>query len=315
MGMSKEDFPAFFLDSVGRPLQQGVLLRDYSRFQIGGTADFFFDASSSAELVASVRTAREFTLPYYVIGAGCNLLFDDQGFRGLIIRNGVKGLTVDKERGEIEALSGTPLEDMIHLCLEEGLSGLDALAGIPGTIGGAVFSNAGAFGGCIGDCLKEAFLLDENGAEIRISKEYFAFDYRYSSLRKHHRLVLKAIFAMRIGDKKGIKGRVDEILERRNKRHPTEETAYAGSYFKNPVLHDGEKVVAAVLLDKVGAKELKVGGAAVYKGHANFILNQGGATAKEVLSLAQELKRRVKERHNIELEEEVIFLPADSSMP
>lgn len=313
--MNKEDFPAFFLDSVGRALQQDVPLRDYSRFRIGGTADFFFDAFSSVELLASVRTAREFTLPYYVIGAGCNLLFDDQGFRGLIIRNRTKGLTVDKEKGEIEALSGTPLEDMIHLCLEEGLSGLEALAGIPGTIGGAVSSNAGAFGGCIGDCLKEAFLLDEKGEEIGVEKKYFAFGYRYSSLKIKHDLLLKAVFALRMGEMRKIKERIDEILEKRNKRHPSEDTAYAGSYFKNPVLPDGEKVVAAFLLDDVGAKDIKVGGAAVYEGHANFILNQGEATAKNILSLAQELKRRVKEKHNIELEEEVIFLPADFSMP
>jgi len=315
MGMKKESFPAFFLDSVGQPLRQSVSLCDYSRFRIGGEADFFFEASTSAELAASVRSAREFKLSHYVIGEGCNLLFDDQGFRGLIIRNRTRGLGLDREKREVEAWSGTPLEDVIQLCLEEGLSGLEALAGIPGTIGGAVFSNAGAFGRCIGDCLKEALLLDEKGRKIKVRKEYFAFDYRYSSLRTQHRLVLKTVFALKSGDKKEIKGKIAEILEKRNKRHPPGKTAYAGSYFKNPVLPDGEKVVAAVLLDKVGAKEIKVGGAAVYQGHANFILNKGGATAEDVLSLAQELKRRVREKHNIELEEEVIFLPAEFSMP
>ncbi len=311
---NKEDFPAFFHGSVGRTLEQDVALRDHSRFRIGGTADFFFDAASSAELAASVRSARQFSLPYYVIGEGCNLLFDDQGFRGLIIKNGVRGISLEKETGKVEALSGTPLEDVIHLCLEESLIGLEALAGIPGTIGGAVFSNAGAFGCSIGDFLKEAFLLDEKGQERRVNREYFAFDYRYSSLRKHHSLILKVIFVLRKGDKEEIKNRIEDILEKRGQRHPSKDTAYAGSYFKNPVLPDGEKAVAAVLLEEAGAKGLKIGGAAVYEGHANFLINQGEATAEDILSLAQELKRRVKEKHNIELEEEVIFLPADSSM-
>ncbi len=284
-----------------------MLLSDYSRFKIGGTADFFFEAYSSAELVKAVRAARQYPLPYYVIGAGCNLLFDDEGFRGLIIKNGAKGLSVDRDKGEIEALSGTSLEEMIQFCLEEGMSGLEALAGIPGTIGGAVFSNAGAFGDCIGNFLKEADLLDEKGEEKRVDKEYFTFDYRYSSLRRKHDLLLKAVFALKSGERERIKQRVDEILDERYKRHPPEETAYAGSYFKNPVLPDGEKVVAAALLDEVGAKDLRIGGAAVYERHANFILNQGGATAKDILSLAQELKRRVKEKYDIELEEEVIF--------
>lgn len=168
---NKEDFPAFFQDSVGRALEQNAFLRDYSRFRIGGMADFFFDAASSTELVAAVQTARECSFPYYVIGEGCNLLFDDRGFRGLIIRNGVRGFSLEKKAGEMEVLSGTPLGDVIQFCLEESLTGLEALAGIPGTIGGAVFSNAGAFGCSIGDSLKEAFLLDENGRERRVNRE------------------------------------------------------------------------------------------------------------------------------------------------
>jgi len=313
--MNRDDFPSFFLDSVGLPLQQDLSLRVYSRFRIGGTADFFFEASSSAELVKAVHIARECSLPYYVIGAGCNLLFDDEGFRGLIIKNGTRGLTLNKEEGEIEAWSGTSLEEMIQICLNEGLSGFEALAGIPGSIGGAVFSNAGAFGECIGNFLKEAFLLDEEGEELRVKREYFSFDYRHSSLRTKHDLLLKAVFSLKSGNKKRMKERVEEILDKRSQRHPPEETAYAGSYFKNPVSPEGKKVAAAALLDEVGAKNLRVGGAAVYEGHANFILNQMEATAKDILSLAQELKRRVREKYDIELEEEVIFLPADASKP
>lgn len=278
-------------------------------------ADYFFEASSTFELVNAVRLAREYSLSYYVIGGGYNILFDDDGFRGLIIKNAVKGCRREKKKEEIEVLSGTPLKDLVQLCLEEGLSGFEFLAGIPGTIGGAVFGNAGALGENIGNFLKVAFLLNEKGEETRVKREYFAFNYRHSYLKQKHDLLLKTIFVFQEGERKKIKERIEENLKKREKKHPPEDTACAGSYFKNPVFPDREKVTAAYLLEQVGAKALRVGEAAVFPYHSNFIINQGEASSRDVLTLASELKRRVREKYDIELEEEVIFLPANSSMP
>lgn len=313
--VSKRDFPALFLNHVGRPLMQSVPLSGYSNFSTGGEADYFFEALTLEELVKAFRAARQCSIRYYVIGAGCNLLFDDEGFRGLIIRNAARGLSLRSGEGEVEALSGTPLDELVRFCQESGLAGLEFLAGIPGTVGGAVFSNAGAFGRSMGEFLKEAVLLDEKGQELSVGRDYFGFGYRYSSLKQEHHLLLKAVFILRRGKRKEIRKRIEENLRKREKKHPPPHTKYAGSYFKNPVLPGGKKVPAASLLDEVGAKDLRVGGAGVCSLHSNFIINQQNASSRDILDLAQEIKRRVKEKFGITLEEEVIFLPADSSMP
>lgn len=315
MGFEKKDFPLLFLESIGRPLRQSVLLKDHSNFRIGGAADYFFEACSILELVKTVSLARECSVSYYVIGGGYNILFDDQGFRGMILKNAVKGVRQMGKKGEMEVLSGTNLKDWVRFCEEKGLSGIEFLAGIPGTAGGAVFGNAGAFGENIGNFLKEALLLNEKGEEVSVKKEYFNFNYRHSFLKQKHNLLLKAVFLLKEGKREKIKVRIEENLKKRREKHPPEAAACAGSYFKNPVFPDGEKVAAASLLDQVGAEALQVGGAAVYPSHSNFIINLGEASCRDVLSLASELKKRVKEKYGIELEEEVIFLPANSSMP
>jgi len=303
-----------FLEALGRPLERSVSLRRHSNFRIGGRTDFFFAAQSAEELKACLGFARSRGLSFYVIGAGTNILFDDEGFRGLVIKSDVRGIERGKA-GRVEAFSGTPLSDLVDFASAEGLGGMEFAAGIPGTVGGAVFGNAGAFGRCIGDVLEEAVILDGQGREIRVGNAYFDFEYRHSSLKKEHLTLLKAVFRLARGDKKEIQDRIKENLERRKSRHPSVKMAYAGSYFKNPVLAGGIRASAGFLLEKVGAKEMRVGGAAVYPGHANFIINLGRARAADVLALARELKDRVRAEFGVELEEEVIYLPANFSMP
>ena len=315
MSDKKSDFPGYFLDNMGKPLKKSVLLRDYSNFKIGGKADYFFEAISITELVKSILLARERSFPHFIIAGGYNLLFDDEGFRGLIIKNSVKGIKQVREKAEIEVLAGTRLWDLIQFSIDKGLSGFEFLAGIPGTVGGAVFSNAGAFGHSIGKFLKDAEILNSKGKRIKVKKDYFEFRYRHSILSKQNDVFLRAVFELQQGEKGEIKSRIEENLEKRKINHPPWDAACAGSYFKNPVLPDGRRVPAAHFLDEVGAKNMKVGGAVVYGGHANFIINKEKASAQDVLRLAQELKERVRERFSVELEEEVIFLPAGSSTP
>jgi UDP-N-acetylmuramate dehydrogenase len=307
--------PRLFRESLERPLQSRVSLRRHSSFRIGGPADYFFAARSLKELKSCLRFVHELSLPHYVIGSGTNMLFADAGFRGLILKNDVRGINRVQGEGRVSVLSGTSLSDLVSFALEDGLEGIEFAAGIPGTIGGAVFGNAGAWGLSIGQLLEEAVILDRRGNEARVGKDFFEFGYRDSSLKRNHLPVVEAVFMLRKGDKGLIRDRIDQNLAKRKSPCPSPKMAYAGSYFKNPVLSDGTRVAAGRLLESVGAKELRKGGAGVYGGHANFILNCGGATADDVRALARTMKTRVKREYGIELEEEVIYLPADFLMP
>ena len=307
--------PRLFQEAMERPLRRRVGLRRHSSFRIGGPADYFFAARSLSEIRSCLRFVHERSLSYYIIGSGTNMLFADGGFRGLILKNEVRGINRIRGEGRVVALAGTPLADLVSFALEDGLEGIEFAAGIPGTVGGAVFGNAGAWGSSIGQLLKEAVILDEQGNETRVGKEHFEFGYRDSSLKRRHLTVLETIFRLRKGDKGRIKAKMDENLAKRKSPCPSPKMAYAGSFFKNPVLPDGTRTAAGRLLEKVGAKELKKGGAQVYPGHANFILNCGGATAEDIRALARTMKARVKRKFGIELEEEVIYLPAGFSMP
>jgi UDP-N-acetylmuramate dehydrogenase len=315
MKRSPVPLPSLFRDAVNRPLRRRVSLRRHSSFRIGGPADRFFEAASLKEVRDCLRFVREKSLPYYVIGAGTNMLFADDGFRGLILKNQAQGIARGKEKGRVSALTGTPLADLVSYALEDGLEGLEFAAGIPGTTGGAVFGNAGAWGLSIGELVEDALVLDERGDESRVGRNFFEFGYRDSLLKRRHLTVLEVGFRLSRGDKGRIKARMEENLGKRKSPCPSPRMAYAGSFFKNPVLPDGTRVAAGRLLDEVGAKALRRGGAGVYAGHANFILNFGGAKARDVRALAGMMKARVKRKFGIELEEEVIYLPAGFSMP
>ena len=310
MGSQHKDFAERFLESVGKVVSQSVSLRDYSHFKIGGAADYFFRATVNTEIVSAVRLAREDSIPFYIIGGGYNLLFDDDGFRGLIIKNEIKRIRRINKR-EVEVSAGTPLDDLIRFTTEKSLSGMEFMAGIPGTVGGAVFGNAGAFERSIGDLLQEATLLDKEGMQVVVDRSHFQFRYRHSVLKKKHDVLLSAVFGLKEGKREEIKALIDRNLDIRKDKHPPYDLACAGSYFKNPLLPDGRKVPAAYFLERVGAKKMKKGDAAVYPLHANFIINREKASAQDVLRLAQELKTKVKERFDVDLEEEVIFLPAE----
>ncbi|MBN1937986.1 MAG: UDP-N-acetylmuramate dehydrogenase, partial [Candidatus Aminicenantes bacterium] len=223
-----------------------------------------------------------------------------------------RGLEFDPDSLRLSASGGTPLEDLTALCRSRGLAGLEFLAGIPGTVGGAVYGNAGAFGRSVGDVLVEALLLDPTGSERRaFSPGDFDFGYRDSHLKKTGEIVLSAVFRTQTGEAAAVSACMDSYLALRAERHPSRDMAYAGSYFKNPLGPDGKRLAAGRLLEQAGANQMTVGGAAVYEGHGNFIYNRSGASAADVRCLAALLKARVKERFGVDLREEVIFLPAE----
>ena len=311
MTLKTAGFPRSFRLAVGRPVRQGISLRRHSTFRIGGKADYFFTAGSARELEDCLRLAHDREVPHYVIGAGTNLLFSDAGFRGLIIKNEVRGIERKSGESRVRVRSGTALSELVTFCLEDSLEGLEFAAGIPGTVGGAVFGNAGAWGSAVGQRLVEGLLLDETAREVRAGNDFFRFGYRQSCLKTRRLTLLEAVFELRAGDRGIIRERIEESLAKRKAPCPSYKLAYCGSFFKNPVLPDGTKLAAGRLLEKVGAKELKYGGAAVYAGHANFIVNLGRAKAVDILSLAREMKARVEREFGVRLEEEVIYLPAE----
>jgi UDP-N-acetylmuramate dehydrogenase len=312
MERRRPGFSRKFLDLVGAPVREAVPLRDFSNFRIGGPADFFFEASTTAGLRAAIRAARESGIPFYVMGGGFNLLFDDAGFRGLMIRMALAGLELQPDGVCVKAAAGIPLEDLVRFAAGHGLAGLEFLAGIPGSVGGAVFGNAGAFGRAVSDCFDGALLMRRNGPEFRISRDQMTFAYRHSGLKVRHEILLEAEFRLAAGDRDAVLAKIEDNLAVRETKHPPRDTAYAGSFFKNFVRPDGTKEPAGLLLDKAGARGMRVGGAAVSDCHCNFLINEGHAAARDVLALAARLKTRVKDRFGIELEEEVIFLPADA---
>jgi UDP-N-acetylmuramate dehydrogenase len=307
-----EEFVLAYEKETGRSLRRDVPLREYSNFRIGGPADLFLEAASTAELASAVRLARSVRIRHRVIGGGFNLLCDDAGFRGLIIRNLAGGLRWDPVEETIETGSGARIDELTAAATERGWGGLEFLAGIPGTVGGAVYGNAGAFGRAVCDVLVEARLLTAAGDEAGVSPSELAFRYRHSRLKDTSDILLQARLRPVVAAPEAIRAVMDEHLALRARRHPPRGTAYPGSYFKNPIQPDGGKQAAGFLLEQAGVRGLRVGGAAVFPGHCNFILNDAGATARDVLDLAAEMKRRVQDRFGIALEEEVIFLPASA---
>lgn len=311
MMTKNEAFRAALRERFGNAFSVNVPLAALSSFEIGGPADFFYEARSVEDLEAAVGLCIREGYPYRVIGGGSNILFADEGFRGLVIRNRAEGTAFDE--GRLRALAGTGLSALLRSALTRSLTGLEFLIGIPGTLGGAVSGNAGAFDRCIGDILQEALVLEPDGTKRVVSREDLGFSYRDSILRKSARIVLEAALETIPGDRKASEALMRGHLEMRRKKHPPWGTPCAGSYFKNPCSADGCKIAAGRLLEEAGARGRSVGGAAVYEKHCNFIINMGNATCRDVLLLAQELKELVLTKFGIRLEEEVIHLPADAS--
>lgn len=303
-----KDFGNALRERFGDAFSVNVPLAALSSFEIGGPADFFFEARTVEDLRDAMALAAREKLPSYVIGGGNNMLFDDQGFRGLVIRNRLEG--IGYEEGRVRVLAGTGLPFLLREGLKRDLTGLEFLVGIPGSVGGALSGNAGAFGRSIGDAVEAAVILEPGGEMKTLSREELDFGYRHSSLRKSARILLEAVLLSFPGDRKGSESLMREYLEKRKEKHPPWGTACAGSYFKNPCSPDGERMAAGYLLEQVKAGGMSVGGAVVYEKHCNFIINRGNAASRDVLLLARELKERVLARFGIKLEEEVIHLPA-----
>jgi UDP-N-acetylmuramate dehydrogenase len=296
-----------FIASYGGPVERHVLLSAFTTFRTGGEADLFVEVMTTEELTRVIALVHETAIPYFVLGDGSNLLVSDEGYRGVIIRNRITGLTV--QGNTVTAGAGEPLDGLVDFATDHSLAGLEFAAGIWGTVGGAVYGNAGAFGSQIGSRLVRAEIVDGTGSVRVETHDYFQFAYRWSRLKETGEIVATAEFGLDPGENRVIAKRAEDIRRLRREKHP-DRPCSAGCFFKNieDPRQPGGKLPAGKLLEEAGAKSLHVGDAAVFEKHANIIINSGRATSKEIRQLADILKKRVKDRFGVELEEEVICL-------
>lgn len=292
-------------------VHKNVPIKHLVTFKLGGNADYLYSADNIEALCDAVRYARKENMPYFILGGGSNLVVSDDGIEGIVIHNQCEDICeINYDKKQIRISSGFELGHLVSVAQHEGFAGAESFAGIPGTVGGAICGNAGAYGKSVSDILVSCDLLDKDGKIITVDKSYLQFDYRMSRIKKEALVVLSAVFQFVEGDKAQIQTKIDEILEQRHSKHPEKGVGCAGSYFKNLPPAEGEtrRQAAGMFLDKVGAKQCKVGGASVFEKHANFIINTGTATASDVRALANLLKEKVQKELGIAIEEEVRYI-------
>ncbi len=287
-------------------VMRNVRLGPFTTFKIGGPADLFCIARSSAELARAVRLARAYDVPYLVLGTGANILVGDGGYRGLVIKNEARSVELLADGG-VRVESGAGMADLINTTAEQGLSGLEHFAGIPSSVGGALWQNLHFLAPdrqrtvYIAECLVGARILDEDGAMQDVSTDYFQFGYDDSVLHHRKEVALSALFNLRPSSRQAIERVVAANLQWRRERHPDLASfPSAGSIFKKI-----EGVGAGRLIDQCGLKGLIVGAAQVSPRHANFIVNLGGASCRDVLSIVRLCQERVRSRFGLDLHMEV----------
>ncbi len=274
----------------------------HTTFRIGGPAALMALPKTAGEAKTAVKTARELGIEPFFLGNGSNLLVADEGYPGFIIKltwdfDGIR----EVNRG-LEAGSAVLLSRLSNALVGRGLTGLEFAGGIPGSVGGAVTMNAGAYGGEMAQVLESVTFLDEAGEVCTLPVSECGFGYRKSIFSQRKCLVLRARFRLEQGDGYAIKARMDELTAKRREKQPLEYPS-AGSMFKRPPGH-----FAAALIDQCGLKGLTVGGAQVSEKHAGFVVNRGGATCGDVLALVDQVKEEVLRQTGVELEMEVKVL-------
>ncbi len=282
-------------------------LSKHTTFRIGGPCDYFVNIKKEDELIGVIRLCRDEKVPYFLIGNGSNLLVADEGFRGVVLKidDCSEEFTVQEEENSllVTGSAGMNLSSFAMKVGNLGLTGFEFAAGIPGTLGGAVFMNAGAYGGEIKDCIHCAKVVSFDGEVINLSKEELQLSYRNSIVQKEGYLILSATFRFVKGNKNEILQRIEELNRRRKEKQPLEYPS-AGSTFKRP-----EGYYAGKLIMDAGLKGYRVGGAMVSDKHCGFVINTGNATAADVIQLIKDVSRIVNEKYHVVLEPEVRIFP------
>lgn len=274
----------------------------HTTFRIGGNADVFVSISNETELVELIAYLKEEQVPYYIIGNGSNLLVSDKGFNGVIIEIGSNYKDIRVRDNQIIARAGALLSAVSHVALENNLAGMEFASGIPGTVGGAIIMNAGAYGGEMKQVASQIKAIMPDGTIKLLSNEDMKFEYRNSRAKKEGFIILQVTYQLTEGDREVIDGIMRDLNMKRRDKQPLEYPS-AGSTFKRP-----EGYFAGKLISDAGLKGFSIGGAQVSEKHAGFLINKDNATSADMYKLIMEVRDRVKESTGVELEPEVIFL-------
>jgi UDP-N-acetylmuramate dehydrogenase len=290
------------VEALGPGAAPGVDLARFTAMRVGGPAEVLAVVESADELARTVNAAEQHGVPWHVLGGGCNVLVSDRGIQGLVIINRAMALSFHDTL--VRAQSGTKLAFLAARAVESGLAGMTWAVGLPGTIGGAIAGNAGAFDGDIARTLRSATMLEPGRGVVERGNTWFDFEYRSSRLKREgdrSGVVLVATFQLEPGDSARLKEEADEVVSWRKRYHPSGPTM--GSTFKNP-----PGAYAGELIDGAGLKGYRVGDAMISEDHANFVINVGEATAADVLDLIRHVQREVERRFGVQLALEIELL-------
>lgn len=274
-------------------------MKKHITFQTGGKADYFVSVRSAEILPKLTRYLEGRGIPYYIMGNGSNLLFLDEGYRGAVIKIGRFSDDIRVEGNRIVTGAGVLLSQAARAALEAGLCGMEFAAGIPGTVGGAVVMNAGAYGSEIKDIIVGAKVIDRQGNLISLTGDEMELSYRHSIIPERGYIVVEAEFLLEPGDKTDIRARMSELAKKRREKQPLEYPS-AGSTFKRP-----EGYFAGKLIQDAGLKGFSVGDASVSEKHSGFVINRGNADTKDILALISQVQDRVYKEFGVKLEMEV----------
>ena len=289
---------ADFLENENIEYRQNEPMRAHTTFKIGGEADIFIIPASPAALIYAVKKCNELEIPYFILGNGSNLLVSDGGIEGAVISlSGINGISSDGEK--ITCGAGAMLSSVCLKALSLSLTGLEFAYGIPGTAGGALYMNAGAYGGQTADVIESAECLTAAGDIKTLKKEDMRLGYRSSVFKNGGLIIISLTFALKKGDKAEIKAEMDELLNRRKQKQPLEYPS-AGSTFKRP-----EGYFAGKLIADAGLRGFQVGGAQVSEKHCGFVINKENATAADIVELMRQIIERVQTEFGVKLEPEV----------
>ncbi len=296
--------PTFAVDvlrqTFGDAVQENVLLAQYTSARIGGPADVLVTVKSADELADAIQLIWQQELPYYILGGGSNVLVSDDGFRGVVVLNRAKETRFETgDQPTVWCEAGVIIANLAKRCASKGLAGLEWSATVPGTVGGAVYGNSGAFGGDMTNNLIWAEMLTENGRE-RFSLEQMGYDYRTSILKcgEIQGIVLSALLKLKNSSKEEVSVKIEQFSERRKATQPP--GASMGSMFKNPT---GD--FAGRLIEAAGLKGTRIGNAEISTVHGNFFINHGETKAEDIRALIHVVQNTVKEKFNVQLELEV----------
>jgi UDP-N-acetylmuramate dehydrogenase len=282
-------------------LEQNVMLKKYTTFKVGGPADIFITPRTEQALKSLTRIINESEQSYFVLGKGSNIIVGDKGYNGVIIYTGqLDKIKVDNNT--IVAQSGATLKDIAEIAQDHSLTGMEFASGIPGSLGGAVFMNAGAYGGEMNDIIQKVSAVDQKGQKKVMPKKELNLSYRSSIFQENEYIILDAFLELKKGKKENIRAKMDKLERKRKNKQPLEYPS-AGSSFKRPEDH-----YTGPLIEKANMKGYQIGGAQVSEKHAGFIINKGNATAQDIIKLIQKIQKEVYAISGVKLKPEPKFL-------